>query len=142
MMEYINNYSVVVLLSKEDCSMICKNDKVDETIQYIVTKYNINDEYVEDIYSTSLEEYLIGGWFENIETFAEGMIFNKRVELWNEEVIGIFVDCINEYLPESDIEKMIKENKTDIYETIYKLIYECGKSLLIDELQSMIDNLK
>ena len=40
MMEYINNYSVVVL-SEEDCSMICKNDKVDETIQYIVDKYNV-----------------------------------------------------------------------------------------------------
>ena len=141
MMEYINNYRVVVL-SEEDCSMICKNDKVDETIQYIVTKYNVNDEDVEYIYSTSLEEYLTGGWFENIETFAEGMIFNERVELWNEQVIGIFVDCIDEYLPESDIEKMIKENKTDIYETIYKLIDECGNSLLIDELQSMIDNLK
>ena len=141
MMEYINNYSVVVL-SEEDCSMICKNDKVDETIQYIVDKYNVSEEDKECIYSTSLEEYLTGGWFEGIEPFAEGMIFNERVELWNEQVIGIFVDCINEYLPESDIEKMIKENKTDIYETIYKLIDECGKALLIDELQSMIDNLK
>ena len=141
MMEYVNTYSVV-MLSEENCSMICKNEKVKETIKYIVDKYNVSEEDMECIYSTSLESFLIGGWFEDIESSVDGVIFGEHIEICNEQIIDVFTDCIDEYLPKTDIVNMIKEKKENVFETLYELIEDAGKSLLIDELESMIDKLK